>query len=315
MTQSSQPNGAVRALLDAALGYARRGWPVFPLHPIVNGRCACNTANCDDVGKHPASKGWPNTIASVDAVPSLWADRHGPRGIGLACGPRAGVWGLDVDPDKGGLGSIRKLQAEHGPLPRTITSRTGSGGWHLIFRWADGIGLGAGVAPGLDWRGQGGYLVLAPSPHACGGRYQWVFGPEDQEPADAPGWLLELIAAKSKRNTPAAPAGDRLAVPAGARHDALVRLLGLVRSLGYGEAMLVAVANAFMTTSTELSDDENRRSVDLANAEATARDIARRYPPARTNNPERCEDAVSVLGKALAGRPLPAGTPRPIGAR
>ena len=124
-----------------------------------------------------------------------WAPRHGPRGIGLACGPRAGIWGLDVDPHHGGTRSVRDLQAKHGTLPRTITAHTGSGGWHLIFQWPDNDGIRNSVgkvAAGVDVRGHGGYLVLPPSQHASGRRYQWVFGPDTTDLADAPAWLLEL---------------------------------------------------------------------------------------------------------------------------
>ena len=40
-------------LLLAALAYARRGWPVFPLHHPINDRCSCEKPDCGDVGKHP----------------------------------------------------------------------------------------------------------------------------------------------------------------------------------------------------------------------------------------------------------------------
>jgi hypothetical protein len=118
------------SMRQAARDYASTDWPVFPLLPIVADRCACGGTDC--AGKHPASKGWQRTIASGQAAESVWADHHGVRGIGLACGPRARVWGLDVDPRHGGDRTLRELQKQHGPLPRTITSRTGSGGWR---RW------------------------------------------------------------------------------------------------------------------------------------------------------------------------------------
>ena len=40
--------------VEHALGYARRGWPVFALHGISrSGRCTCGNADCADPGKHP----------------------------------------------------------------------------------------------------------------------------------------------------------------------------------------------------------------------------------------------------------------------
>jgi hypothetical protein len=40
-------------LLTSALDYARRGWPVFPLHHPVNGHCSCGKSDCSNIGKHP----------------------------------------------------------------------------------------------------------------------------------------------------------------------------------------------------------------------------------------------------------------------
>ena len=209
-------------VIDAARRYMELGWPAFPLYPIVDGRCGCAKPNCGDAGKHPISTGWQRTIASPAAVDGLWADRHGQRGIGLACGHTAGLWGLDVDPRHSGTRSVRELQAKHGPLPRTVTAHTGGGGWHLLFRWADGIRNSAGKigAGGVDVRGHGGYLVLPPSQHASGGRYQWVFGPDTTEVAEAPDWLLEL-ARRPPRAVEKATADPDELVPHGQRHDHL----------------------------------------------------------------------------------------------
>jgi hypothetical protein len=79
------------SMRHAAMNYASLNWPVFPLLPIVEDRCTCAGTDC--AGKHPASKGWQRTIASVEAAESLWSDRHGVRGIGLACAREPGCGG------------------------------------------------------------------------------------------------------------------------------------------------------------------------------------------------------------------------------
>ena len=218
--------------LDAAIHYAELGLPVFPLHPIVDGRCGCGNRGCDDVGKHPIAKGWQNSIASVPAARSFWRDGLGDRGIGLACGPRAGCFGFDVDPRHGGDESLARLVAAHGKLPRTWAGQSGRGeGLHLFFAYPeDGdVHNSAGkVGPGLDVRGVAGYMVIAPSLHASGNRYRWLVSPDEASLAPATAWLLERVRAVSRPNGERAKVPATM-VPAGMRHDALVSLLGVLK--------------------------------------------------------------------------------------
>lgn len=193
--------------------------------------------------------------------------------------PRAGLWGLDVDPRHGGERTLRQLQNRHGPLPRTLTSRTGSGGWHLIFTWpqeGDDVPTRSALAPGVDVRGAGGYLVLPPSPHVSGQSYAWVVGPGEQDPAQAPEWLLKLVRQNGRRIAHPGADGDLALVPAGRRHDALVSFCGLLRSTGLGEEAIVECGHAFLRHQVQ---HDPAQPLDLEHAERTMRSIARRYPP------------------------------------
>ncbi len=267
----------------AAMNYAGIGWPVFPLRPIVGDHCACGGTAC--AGKHPASKGWQRTIASVQAAESLWADRHGARGIGLLCGPQAGVFGVDVDSRHGGAQTMRELKERHGPLPPTIISRTGGGGWHLIFAWPVGgeqIPSRANVAAGVDIRGTGGFLVLPPSPHASGQGYAWITRPGDLEPAQAPDWLLELVRHERRGTAQTGAGGERALVPVGRRHDELVSFCGSVRSAGVREQTLVECGHAFLRHEVQ---HDPAKPLDLEHAERTMRGVAHRYPPQPNRKP------------------------------
>jgi putative DNA primase/helicase len=278
----------VSAERDAAVAYAARGWPVFPLHPIEDGRCGCRDPKCKAVGKHPITRGWPNAVASVSAAEGSWGPKFGPRGIGLVCGPRSGVFGLDADRRHGAEATLANWKHQ-GRRLETVIDETGDG-WHALLRWPDGFepeiraqDLGGGVS----CRGAGHFLVLAPTVHWSGQRYRWIRSPDDHEVAPAPDWLLELIAASSKRKRLIESTGDgeQLRVPVGHRHHALVRWLGRERSMGFGEAALIALTDVFLDHAVEI--DEARCPLDREHAHDQARDIAKRYKPTRTNPEDR----------------------------
>lgn len=160
-------------ILETALHYAGRGWPVVPLD-----------------GKKPWLQNWTKKASTDPAtIRSWWAERPGSN-VGLATG--TAFWVLDIDPAHGGLEELAQLEEEHGELV-TLRAQTGSGGLHLFFSMPDGIELGnrIGVRPGIDVRAVGGQVVAAPSIHPDTGKpYHWS---SRRPPAEAPAWLVELV--------------------------------------------------------------------------------------------------------------------------
>ena len=80
---------------------------------------------------------------------------------------------LDIDGDDGEA-SLRKLEAEHGALPDSVESITGKGR-HVWFR-INGSPIrnsASTIAPGIDVRGDGGYVLAPPSIHPSGKAYAW----------------------------------------------------------------------------------------------------------------------------------------------
>src|SRR5438094_489247 len=81
-------------------------------------------------------------------------------------------------------------------LPPTWRSTTGRGA-HLFLRHPGGpVRNGVHVMPGLDIRGDAGYVVAPPSQHATGRRYAWHAAPWDAPLAPMPGWLRDRLAAR-----------------------------------------------------------------------------------------------------------------------
>lgn len=162
-------------------------WTTFPLLPMSSdGSCGCGDRTCTDAGKHPAVRWGRDHLG-----PGVQLPIPPGYGVGLATGERSGVVVIDLDRKNGvdGLESLRAL----GSIPDTLASRTGSGGLHLYFRWPGfAVKNSAGVlGPGIDVRGDGGYVVLPPSPHRSGGRYFWIN--EGEKIAELPPWLLQAL--------------------------------------------------------------------------------------------------------------------------
>ncbi len=113
---------------------------------------------------------------------------------------------LDVDQHGiDGEAALASVEEQLGPLPQTVEQRTGSGGRQLLFRYPDGRemrnkagrplkeGQRGALPPGLDSRGQGGFVVVPPSVHPCGDTYRWTRGPHEAEPAELPdAWVKWL---------------------------------------------------------------------------------------------------------------------------
>jgi hypothetical protein len=162
--------------LDYALSYAsKHGWPVFPLWWIDGDQCGCGNPQCRDPGKHPLGKlvphGFKNAICDRATIKQWWG-RYPNAGIAVATGRVSGLVVLDVDVKKGkqGLRSYSNLDREVGPIPATRTACTPSDGRHFYFQHVDGIGCAGEFLPGLDLKGDAGYVVAPPS-H---GNYRWV---------------------------------------------------------------------------------------------------------------------------------------------
>jgi Bifunctional DNA primase/polymerase, N-terminal len=166
------------ALLDAALGYATVGIPVYPAHwprPIPSGASlACSCARgvlCDRPAKHPLVRHGIHDATCDPIQLERWWQHWPAANLGLATGIIFDA--LDVD-GPAALAVLRQFaRAANLRLPGPLVA-TGGGGWHYWFR---PTGLGNRPPRGLpcvDWRGRGGAVLAPPSRHVSGGTYRWL---------------------------------------------------------------------------------------------------------------------------------------------
>lgn len=172
-------------ILEVALDYAKRGFATLPLYGIMAAGCACGNPDCASPGKHPnIANGLKAASNDPDVIPHIFKNKFG--NIGIATGPVSGIFVVDID-GPAGEASLENFPA----LPETLSSSTGRGR-HLFFRYPiRKVYTRAGkFAPGLDIRGDGGYVVAPPSMHYSGVAYQFM---NDAAIAEAPDWLLDII--------------------------------------------------------------------------------------------------------------------------
>lgn len=208
-------------MLEHALDYGRRGWPVFP---------------CSPVDKTPMVKSWPAGASRDPDQIRAWWTRHPGAMIGVPMGQATGVFAIDPDAPDGpdgpdGLAAWRDLVAEHG-CAHTHTHVTPSGGMHVLFAWQAHRPVtnreGGLKGSGINVRGQGGYIIVPPSVRQDGREYQ-VAEPLDWFSfAEPPGWLLDLIA----------PAKDECVVTTTPIQRGKFRSSGHDRRERYGSAAL-----------------------------------------------------------------------------
>lgn len=211
-----------QSLLEAALGYAKRGWRVFPVQ-----------------GKLPLVSHWDKEATTDEAQITEWFEdpnwefeaQEQPHfeevGIGLVTG--SGLVVLDVDAGHGGLDSMATLFSEYaGKLGDTPVVRTGGGGLHFYFGTDKELRNKTGIRQGIDIRGDGGFVVAPPSLHSSGNRYTW----EDSKPTDLL-WSWPFDLHKVEPAAPVTAEGDGIA--AGSRNSVLTSIAGSMRRRGMNE--------------------------------------------------------------------------------
>lgn len=226
--------------LEHAIQYAEKGWHILPLHSVINGQCTCGKPSCSSAGKHPQTiNGLKSATTDKDTI-NEWF-KHWPRAnIGIATGQLSGIGVVDIDPKHGGDDSLDELTTKYGRIPDTVEAITQSNGRHIIFQYEEGFRTTAGkLGRGIDTRGDGGYIVAAPSKGLLG-EYYWEASsePDNCPIVKAPSWVLQLLNKDKNLEFVSEKIGH------GLRHAYMCSIGGSLRSRGVSYQAIVACLQA-----------------------------------------------------------------------
>ena len=305
----ASPSPTPNPILEGALGYARRGWPVFPVWWLRDsGRCACGK-ECQSPGKHPLGEAVPNGLRQATTDPEViafWWEKYPRARVGLTTGGELAV--VDVDVRHQGDDTLADAERVFGKLPDAPTAMTPSGGWHLFFRKTGFLKSKANaLGHGVDTRSDGGYVVAAPSPG-----YVWdaARNLDDLELPELPEWVYRVVnLGSTDPSKQATTSPDANAFIEGGRNDALTQLAGAMRRRGMGGEEILG---ALLVTNRI----KCRPSLDEAEVKRIAYGIERYAPtdPVKPGEPDKPRDRfVDPLERARRlgqrGTRMPTGFP------
>jgi putative DNA primase/helicase len=168
----------------------RMGWSVIPLQPR---------------DKKPALLSWKAYQAKHAGVAEVKRWAASGNNIGIVTGSISGLLVLDLD------NATAIAEAERLGLPDTVIASTAKGRHHYFRHPGDKVKNRAGIIPGADIRADGGFVVAPGSTHPSGVLYEWIIAPDGSQLAEAPAWLIDLLAAPASPMPPHRPQEARSA--------------------------------------------------------------------------------------------------------
>jgi hypothetical protein len=200
---------------EMALWLLRQGCSVIPIEP----RGKKPLASVLPDGKWRKYQTQPATVSEV----SSWFSKMPDANIALVCGDVSGIVAVDVDGSKG-----QKWFRENLPKPNFFQFTSSKNKFHAFFKHP---GSGVTVPPAVriteqvDVRGDGSYVVFAPSVHESGAVYSMRKLPG----FDGMSTLVPMPDIKLKTNDPTAGASTKspsLDAAKGERNEKLAQLCG-----------------------------------------------------------------------------------------
>ena len=230
------------SITEAAL-FLAQAYPVFPV----------------DASKRPlTARGFKDATRDPAEIRALFARAHG---IGVPTGTWSGFVAIDIDVKEGRAG-LEWLAANEHRLPRTRRHRTQSGGFHLLFLAPPGRTIrnsASKIAPGIDVRADGGYVVAPPTPG-----YSVA---DDAMPAPIPAWLLALLDPPKPAPAPYQPprlSGAATAYGSAALDRATSAIMGASDGAKHDTLNREAYSIGGLVTAGEIPEGEARSALESA---------------------------------------------------
>jgi len=237
---------------STALAYARfylsKGFSVIP---VIKGT------------KKPALLSWKEFQGrhATDEEVQKWFGNGSHNSIGIVTGVISGIAVVDLDSQE----AVKFAKTQN--FPPTPLVKTGKG-YHAYYRYTEGVRnfQRRDDLPGIDLRGDGGFVVAPPSIHASGHSYHWEEGKglDDLPLAELPPIIL---AQRPEHKTPIRDLYKGAA--RGSRNDSLARLAGSWVKDGLCLDDCLEMAHAW--------NSRNNPPLDIREIERTVRSICERH--------------------------------------
>ena len=202
--------------------YVNSGWSILPVKPEE---------------KRPYMTNWlqyTRIKPSMEKVESWFRSLSG-AGVGAVTGKISNMVVMDVEnycPTP-----IEELLKKY---PTQMIAKTGSGGYHLFYQYPQNVSRVSNrvkIFDGIDLRADGGFIVLPPTIHPNGRRYEWIKrGPLGTFPLS----LLDVESKPSTQNDGWITEALR-GVSEGGRNDMCARLAGYFFKKGVNTQVVEAL--------------------------------------------------------------------------
>lgn len=265
---------------EIALEYVSAGMSIFPCAP----------------GSKIPLKGTRGLLDATTDIPTInsWWDEHPDANIAIATGNGLtgnGLMVVDIDPKNDGWTGFNSLREYGITFPVTYEVNTPSGGRHIYLSTLGPIRTRASIAPGVDIRGDGGYVIAAGSDN-----YSVHTQADIQAAPDA---LIELVNGPQRKER----VDNGEGVGEGGRNDYLTRVAGKLQRLGLSQAAIAAAVHS-------TNESECNPPLDDTEVELIIESISR-YTPDEDLKPKnllvRADSLISSALERLTSREMTEG--------